>query len=151
MDDYVTKPIRRDKLFSALVELVGQEGARPPAPAREEPVDAEILDRDELWERIDGDAEFFEHLRDLFRRDSAALQQRIREAIDGEDAESLTRAAHELKGMAANLAAPTAAEAARRLEFMGREETLDGASEACDELADALERLDRELADFTPP
>ena len=151
MDDYVTKPIGKDQLFAILGRLVAQETGRSSPPPQEEPAAADVLDRDELWERVDGDVELFEHLRELFLRDSLSLRQTMREAIAGGDAESLAGAAHELKGMAANFAADVVTEAAQRLEFMGRGAKLDGAAEVHGELVRALDRLNKELAGFTPP
>jgi HPt (histidine-containing phosphotransfer) domain-containing protein len=47
--------------------------------------------------------------------------RRIRAAIDARDGEALQRAAHALKGAAANFDAPAVTVAARQLEEMGRQ------------------------------
>ena len=151
MDDYVPKPIRKDQLFAVIERLVTQHAGALSNSSREEPGSTEILDRDELWDRVNGDMELLEHLRDLFLHDRPALQRTIQEAIAHDDPDSLTHAAHELKGMAANLSAALVTEAAQRLEFMGREARLDGASEVYDELVRELDRFNQVLADFVPP
>ena len=60
-------------------------------------------------------------------------------AVDAEDAESLTFAAHSLKGESASLGALRLAESARLLEEAGRSGNLSGAEQT-------LERAERELA-----
>jgi two-component system, sensor histidine kinase and response regulator len=68
------------------------------------------------------------------------LMAQIRDAISQRDARSLERAAHTLKGAAAAVA-----DAARRLEIMGRTGELTGAKSVCTELEDALHRLKPKL------
>ena len=119
-----------------------------PALPQKEPDSTKVLDRDDLWERVDGDIELFEHARELFLRDAPTLVQKIQQTIASGEANSLASAVHEFKGMAVNLSAGTVAKAARKLELISRGDSLDGASNACDELARELDRFYRELADF---
>lgn len=58
---------------------------------------------------------------------SAALLQRIREAVEAADADALHRAAHTLKTPSAALGALGVSELCRELETMGRSGTLEGA------------------------
>ena len=115
---------------------------------QKEPDSTKVLDRDDLWERVDGDIELFEHARELFLRDAPTLVQKIQQTIASGEANSLASAVHEFKGMAVNLSAGTVAKAARKLELISRGDSLGGASNACDELARELDRFYRELADF---
>jgi HPt (histidine-containing phosphotransfer) domain-containing protein len=57
-------------------------------------------------------------------------------------------AAHALKGSAANLFASRAAEAAAKLEEMGRNGSLTGAENTCATLEKEIERLKLELRVF---
>ena len=119
-----------------------------PVLPQKEPDSTKVLDRDDLWERVDGDIELFEHAWELFLRDAPTLVQKIQQTIASGEANSLASAVHEFKGMAVNLSAGTVAKAARKLELISRGDSLDGASNACDELARELDRFYRELADF---
>jgi len=69
----------------------------------------------------------------------------LRTALDDKDAVRLRRAAHSLKGSAANFSAPAAVEAAWKLEEMGRQGNLQGAAESLPELEQEVHRLRRAL------
>ena len=75
----------------------------------------------------------------------------IQQTIASGKANSLASAVHELKGMAVNLSAGAVAKAARNLERISRGDSLEGASNACDELVRELDRFYRELASFEAP
>jgi len=67
--------------------------------------------------------------------------ERIRHALDERDAESLRRAAHGLKGAAANFDADGVVNAARTLEEIGRTAKFDGHETAWRELTAETDRL----------
>ena len=60
----------------------------------------------------------------------------------------LAHAAHTLKGVVATFSA-VGADAARKLEQMGRSRTLAGASDVADHLGTVLDQLDAQLAGLT--
>ena len=151
MDDYAAKPIRRDRLFAIFARHFGQSAELLPAPPQGELEVAKVLDQDDLWERFDGDIELFKNARELFLRDAPKLVQKIQQTIASGKANSLASAVHELKGMAVNLSAGAVAKAARNLERISRGDSLEGASNACDELVRELDRFYRELASFEAP
>jgi HPt (histidine-containing phosphotransfer) domain-containing protein len=86
---------------------------------------------------------------DLFARQADGALRSVGEAIEGGDAPALERAAHKLKGTVTNFAAAAAAEAAARLEAMGRDRDLTGAREAFARLRDEVAALRRDLAALT--
>ena len=99
------------------------------------------LDLNELEEIMDGDQAL---LRECFGDFIAELPQRLRDirsSIDNEDTTALGRTAHRLKGSLKYLAAGPAAEAAYRLEMIGKTGTLDQSEEAFTELTEECERL----------
>lgn len=96
------------------------------------------FDKDGLLEGIDGDIEFLEETIEMLDEDSGELLDQCRAAAAAGDAEALVPPAHTLKGMVGNFCAGPAQEAARVLEFMGREADMAGA-------ADAVAALDREV------
>lgn len=99
------------------------------------------VDEEALFELVDEDPVFLEHLVETFREDCKVYLQSIREAVDEEDAWALVQEAHGLKGAAANLQADPVFQVARRIEQMGRERNLDEASAMVDELEDEIDRL----------
>ena len=78
------------------------------------------------------------------------MLERIRAAIDDQDAARLNDAAHELKGAAGHFAAAATVEAARRLEAMGRDNNLTHAEEAYRILEAELDRLQAALSELVP-
>jgi HPt (histidine-containing phosphotransfer) domain-containing protein len=78
------------------------------------------IDRQVALSRVGGDAELLKEIALLFIDDYPRAMEDIRQAADRGDAKSLERSAHGLKGSVANFGAPSAVEAARKLESMGR-------------------------------
>jgi signal transduction histidine kinase/DNA-binding response OmpR family regulator len=115
MDEYLTKPLD-SRTLCAMVERMaaGRAGAAAFAPAEQEPLSDLVL------ARVGGDRQLLVEISKLFVDDAPRHLGRIRQAIDDGDAESLRRAAHALKGAAANFEADGVVSAARSLEDLGR-------------------------------
>ncbi|HLW79263.1 MAG TPA: ATP-binding protein, partial [Terriglobia bacterium] len=134
-------------------ELRRRSGARalenpPVGPDRPDPPrrDDAVLDRAAALARVEGDGVLLGELAALFIEDCPRILAAIRDAIARQDADALSRAAHALKGSAANFSASRAVDDALRLETMGRRGDLEGAQEACDALEATLDRLTKVLA-----
>jgi len=115
MDEYLTKPLDPRQLC-ALVESIADGGAAPAAGDRGEPLSVPI----EVLARVGGDRELLAEISRLFVDDAPRHLEKIRQAIEARDGESLRRAAHGLKGAAANFDAEGVVAAARTLEEIGR-------------------------------
>ena len=70
--------------------------------------------------RVGGDRELLAEISRLFVDDAPQHLERIRHALDTHDGDALRRAAHGLKGAAANFDAEGVVSAARTLEELGR-------------------------------
>jgi HPt (histidine-containing phosphotransfer) domain-containing protein len=103
------------------------------------------LDRDALIELLDGDPGLIVTLVDSFLADCPDYMEAIREAVANEDAATLEREAHGLKGAAGSLRAHPASEAARALEEMGHAENFAEAEAALETLEAEIDRLTDEL------
>jgi len=108
----------------------------------------DLFDRDALLDGIDGDIEFLEETLDMLDEDSGELLDQCRSAAESQDAEALVKPAHALKGMVGNFCAGPAQEAARAVEFMGREANLEGAAAAVTTLCQEVEQLKAALHAF---
>ena len=97
---------------------------------------------------LEGDRELLLRLVKLFVLQSPQLLQEVREAVVCGDAGALERAAHKLRGAAANFGAGAACDVAQRLEQMGRVGDLTHAAEVQEELAMAMRGLQDVLVDF---
>ena len=84
----------------------------------------------------------------LLDEDGPPLLSAIRDAAAANDVERVASAAHAFKGLVSNFCAAAAAEAARRVEALGREgatEGLDAAISSLDAEADLLMKSLREF------
>lgn len=99
-----------------------------------------VLNIQELSERLDGDFELFIELSELFFEDSAALLGKIEDSIKNNDSEALRKSAHTLKGAVANFSAQKAYDAAYELETAGRDKSTENIDRK-------FELLKKEIAD----
>ena len=142
MDDYLTKPLD-PRTLCALVE---QMAGGTPAAAGRSRADDPIADASAGARRRRSPAA--RRNQPAVRRRCAAASRTIRRALDARDGEALRRAAHGLKGAAANFDADGVVAAARALEEAGRADefaTSDALWRAIknetDTLVDKLQRL----------
>ncbi|MDA0179838.1 response regulator [Solirubrobacter phytolaccae] len=118
MDDYLTKPLRPDRLGAALARLLDDDAPGPAAPVAEPaPAPAEALVdeariaalRTEFGPALD---EFVE----LFLSTTPPLLDELRQAVDRGDEEAIRRTAHNVKGSCRNVGAEAMTVIATRLE-----------------------------------
>ena len=134
MDGYVAKPVRPHELYAAVEGLHSALG--------HETASADVsFEWDAALERVGGDEAMLRDLVEMFFAECPKLMQQIREHIASADGPELRRAAHTLKGSAHVFGAAAAAEAAHRLEEIGREEAFADAEEALALLEDEVARL----------
>jgi len=114
MDEYITKPLDPRQLC-AVVERMAE--GRPSAIATDVAVPDVPM---QVLARVGGDRQLLAEISRLFVDDAPRHLERIRHALDARDAEALRRAAHGLKGAAANFDADGVVHAARTLEEIGR-------------------------------
>ena len=118
MDDYVTKPLDPRELFALVEQMAG--GA-----ASGHSGDALIWNSTEVLARVGGDRELLAEISRPFVDDAPLHLAKIKDALIARDGEALRRAAHGLKGAAANFDAEGVVQAARALEEMGRTSEFD--------------------------
>ncbi|HEV2176195.1 MAG TPA: response regulator [Terriglobia bacterium] len=164
MDDYLSKPIQKEKLFETVAEHASRRSGLPlsgapaggPSPAARsaESATGGVIDLAAALEHLDGDLELLAEGAGMFLEDCPVMMSAVQQAVEQKDSTALMRAAHSLKGSLATFAARPAVAAALRLELMGRQGSLVQADAACRELEAAVERLKPALADlakrFTP-
>jgi two-component system, sensor histidine kinase and response regulator len=147
MDGYASKPLQPRELFEVIdnVAAAGDPGgAEGPGPSATGPAFNEA----EALGRTGGDQELLRELMGVFLGEYPGWLAEIRNAIAQNDAATLKRAAHSVKGAVGHFGARAAGDAAQRLETMGRDANLAGASAACATLEQELNRLQSALADF---
>jgi Amt family ammonium transporter len=158
MDAYVTKPIDPARLIETIQTLLQSAADQttesaatpselPPASAAgvhvERPVDqskTEPIDLTELLGRCQGKRELCSRVIAKFRDRCQDYRERIDRAIAAADCDELARAAHSLKGAAANLAAGRLHGEAARIERLAIDHCLP-TSKVLENLWQALEQV----------
>jgi HPt (histidine-containing phosphotransfer) domain-containing protein len=151
MDGYISKPIQAEQ-FITLVEgrAFAADNPTPDASQDAPPkTGGVVFDQQEALSRARGQRALLRQIADLFLADCPGLLDQIRSAISTRDFPTLERAAHRLKGTAANLSAHRVVEVAQRLEEIGREGLFADADLTCAELEAELIRLERALETLT--
>jgi PAS domain S-box-containing protein len=130
MHDHLSKPIRVDELSRALARCLPLTAARDDSAMRsEEAVDGAALET--LASSLGGDERGWEavgELIDAFLEDAPTQIATLRGAVDRGDAAEVRRVAHTLNSNGATFGAHTFSELCRKLEALGRQGALDGAS-----------------------
>jgi CheY-like chemotaxis protein len=134
MNEYLTKPLDPRQLC-ALVEQMAGSAASGHSGGELISIPTEVL------ARVGGDRELLAEISRLFVDDAPRHLSKIREALSARDGEALRRAAHGLKGAAANFDAVGVVRAARALEEMGRTGEFDAHEAAWKTLSVETDRL----------
>jgi len=147
MDGYISKPIRAEQ-FLAFIEGWAHkaDGPEPEGGGAARPGVAEVVfDLEEALARARGKRELLRKMADLFLTDCPGLLAQIRSALATGDGSTLERAAHRMKGSAANLSAPRVVAVAGRLEEIARGGCLAAAGAECAGLEAEVGRLGHAL------
>ncbi len=155
MDDYVTKPIDPQELFSALVRWI-PPGARPlnqaiPDATAAEPALPTLpgIDIANGLARVGGNRATYRKLLLKFAHNNANAGAEIRAALQQGDAECAVRLAHTLKGVSGNIGAIALHQAAKELETALKEQRPEQTTllENCDR---ALQQVVQAIAALEP-
>ena len=161
MDDYVSKPIDPESLYRVVAAVIAHscadagtpvtDGARPTSvpAATPEPSTNGVIEWEVARRNTANDEALLQDLVQIFVAESPRMLADIRRAIEATDVNLLRRAAHTLKGSAATFGAQPVADAALRLEMMGREGDFTLAAPALQSLESRLSQL-LEVFNSTP-
>ncbi len=151
MDDYITKPLKKEELLEGLARAAARRAGRPRLPISDgDPVveapaaveaPGEGVDFDSAIARVGGDMDLFREIAAVFLDDCPTQLARIESAIANSDAEALRSSAHSLKGAVGNFGADAAREKALLLEEFGKEGRLEEVPAVHEELKKAVEQL----------
>jgi response regulator RpfG family c-di-GMP phosphodiesterase len=134
MDDYVSKPLRKEDLLRALGEAGAQEG--------EDVGQAMLLySREQLLTQCDGDEELMSELVSIFHDNTPQIVQAIGEAVEQRDGPALAAQAHKLMSSLGAFGAGSARTLALRLEKHGQENNFGGAKERFTELERETDKI----------
>jgi PAS domain S-box-containing protein len=135
MDDYLSKPLELDEVFSTIEQWTKTEVPSIETPPLEVKLEAEgtistePINLEKAMPRFDYDKDFFIEMLGEFVEHLEERMQLLRKALAAQDAEELARLAHNLKGASANFNAEELNKAALELEVRSKNGDLGGAAE----------------------
>jgi len=150
MDAYLSKPIERDIFYETIDQLtlnISKQTERAETP-RGTKSDHPVFDTEAVLDSLDGDSELLREVAGIFLTQVPIHMEKIRRSISEPDPKLLERAAHALKGSAANLLAHGVVAAASKLEEIGNAGSLAGAKELLASLEEELGKLSSALTEF---
>jgi HPt (histidine-containing phosphotransfer) domain-containing protein len=170
MNDYVSKPIEPEKLFSALARWI-EPGQRsiPDYLLAKTSVESKKIENLSLPEipgisvksgltKVGGNQKLYRKLLSKFRQNYKTVAADIRIALEKDDREAATRLAHTIKGLAGSIGAQDLhliavdLEAALRLDPMkNKAAQLDAFSVALDLVVDSIGALELQAPDDSEP
>ena len=137
MDDYLTKPVRAEGLASMLAKFTSAVSKPSRSVAGTANGDGTI-DEAVITELVDADGDLLTDLLGLFVESSREYLEAMRAGARAGDASAVSRAAHALRGSAANFRATHTVALARELEQTTGAGTLEGAADHIAELESAV-------------
>jgi PAS domain S-box-containing protein len=143
MDDYLSKPIRREELAAALARSEAH-AVSDDSRSAEEGGNSEPFDLAELEATV-GDPAFVRELISTFLNDAPGLVRALRSSLDERDLEELRRAAHTLKSNGRTFGATALATLSEELEQRAQQGTLAGAAELVTRIEDEYARVEDAL------
>jgi len=158
MDDYVSKPIRRDELNGAIQRLMAKSGTKQPkvASQRESASDGTAPVTQQLvnWEcglsAMDGDNDLLVDVATAAMNELSDLLPALTDALTAHDAKTARRCAHTIKSTAETFGATTLRDCARTLESHAAAEQLAAAREHLPELTQLTQQMQSELKQRIP-
>ena len=141
MDDYVTKPIKRESLQLAL-ERAFHRNDRASIPAPSMPANA---DPSSIIEAFEGEINVAKRVGQLFLETTPSLWNSLTSGIANGDPKTVRTAAHRLKGSYMQFGAEEAEKLALKLEESGRNNQLDDLEETVKQLQDITRDLKKQI------
>ncbi|MCK5348795.1 MAG: response regulator, partial [Desulfobacula sp.] len=149
MDDYLTKPLKKEILLSTISKWIQNEPEQILAqnlymkkPRTQNPIRGnEAIDIETAMAEFENDEDFFYEVFEEFLVNVEKQLIIIKQALDANDIETIMQESHSIKGGAANLVAMPLSDAASGLETLGKKGNLDDGKAVFDKLYYEFARL----------
>lgn len=146
MDDYVSKPIRKPKLLTALNSICPKPVAEP--DASEPDVNCAVVDWDDALETTDHNQSILLAIVEAAVLEVPDVCDQLQQAVAERDAAAAERLAHTMKGAAQAIAARPLAAVAADIEQMAAQQDLQAVEDRMSKLKTAAESFVRECEAF---
>lgn len=107
-----------------------------------------VFDYDDFLYRIDGDVDLLKEVIEIFLKDTPVLLADLYSAIKSGDTNAVERAAHTLKGAAANISAIKMQSLSQQIQLALRENDATGLESFVGDFEDNYEKLDQVLRGY---
>ncbi|MDF5735914.1 MAG: ATP-binding protein [Nostoc sp. S13] len=148
MDDYLSKPVMKEKLAAVLEHWESMISKVKETAATEQTISTTHVGSVDLpidWERLhqisENNLEFEFELLQIFVEDIQPRLEVMKIAITAHDFEQLTLQAHQIKGASANMGATTMHLAAQKLEQLADNQEHQGGTNFISELEEFVKRI----------
>ena len=163
MDDYLSKPIRSNKLYEKLDYYLNKgkdedllvkqtkqvkANAKPPKTSVTQKGTAPVFCETTIKSQFDGDDELLVRIIKLFLEGTPKLLAELRQGIKTRNAELLERSAHSIKGSVGNFGAKPSQEIAFTLEKLGKSADFEKAAKYYPSFEKELLRLSKALIQY---
>lgn len=150
MDDYLSKPVRRNELQAALKRCDVLQGRVSSSPGKWEPSATEdcLVDLDRLREVADDDPEQIRYFVELYIAQTILMLDGLKEAVLTSNAEAVASTAHKLVGSSLSCGVEAFTRPLRELERIGEAGDLSGACVLLDDVRDRFPRVQNTLTQF---
>jgi signal transduction histidine kinase/DNA-binding response OmpR family regulator len=138
MNDYLTKPVKKDELAGILEKWLKTVHDRNDTPLHADQLKEQevqiLFDETALLELFDGDTEFADSILNDAATELPKDVEKLQRLCAGDDALEFRLQAHTIKGMAANLCAPALCEISHRIEQAAKDGNVTSARNMVPEL-----------------
>ena len=144
MNDYLTKPLDREKLVSTLKKRqapLTHQASNQPRPGEASGNNTQTFDLDQALSQLAGDRELLAEVLDVFVSTSESMVTELEQALTEQNADAARDAAHSIKGAAANICATSINQLAADLEVLAREGRLTDAASSITKLREEFNAL----------
>lgn len=149
MDEYLRKPIQKDVLLSTIQELSERHPASSEKVLSDKPNDNNVLNRKAFMQIVGNNTNFIKELIQIYLDNLPKLMNQIENGLDKQHLRDIEFGAHALKGMSYNISAQRVADAAKKLENIGRSGNLAEADKQFRILKEEVEILKQEIDNLT--
>jgi PAS domain S-box-containing protein len=144
MDDYLSKPIRREELAAALARVEPRAVPSDPEPVEDDVDGAGAIDLTELEASID-DPVLVRELISTFLADAPGLLGTLRSGLEQDEPDEVRRAAHTLKSNGRTFGAASLAALSEELELRAKSKSLSDVSALVTEIEREYARVENAL------
>jgi len=143
MDDYITKPVNFNELKWIMTRVLNtrRKNFSESMPSNKQINRLPTLDRQTGLHRVKGKSELLYELYQMYIADLPELMQKMKEAVDQTDYETLSNTAHRLKSTSGTIGAVQSQHLSHQIEIASRNHNLNKVHQLFPELISAINHL----------